>query len=32
METCTTYKEIVDSQGGQGPDVEDLSIDEEGGR
>jgi ATP-binding cassette subfamily B protein len=32
METCDTYKEIVDSQGGQGPDVEDLSIDEEGGR
>ncbi|MCI1901162.1 MAG: ABC transporter ATP-binding protein/permease [Bifidobacteriaceae bacterium] len=32
MNTCETYKEIVDSQGGQGPDVEDLSIDEEGGR
>ena len=32
MGTCDTYKEIVDSQGGQGPDVEDLSIDEEGGR
>ncbi|MCI1936136.1 MAG: ABC transporter ATP-binding protein/permease [Bifidobacteriaceae bacterium] len=32
MQTCETYKEIVDSQGGQGPDVEDLSIDEKGGR
>lgn len=28
METCTTYQEIVESQGGQGPDVEELSIDE----
>lgn len=28
MKTCTTYQEIVESQGGQGPDVEDLSIDE----
>lgn len=32
MRNCSTYKEIVESQGGQGPDVEDLSIDEEGGR
>lgn len=28
MKTCATYQEIVESQGGQGPDVEDLSIDE----
>lgn len=28
MEDCPTYQEIVQSQGGQGPDVEDLSIDE----
>jgi ATP-binding cassette subfamily B protein len=31
MTTCDTYKEIVDSQGGQGPDVEDLSIDDTAG-
>ncbi|WP_297316111.1 ABC transporter ATP-binding protein [uncultured Bifidobacterium sp.] len=28
MQTCTTYQEIVESQGGQGPDVEELSIGE----
>lgn len=32
MATNETYKQIVDSQGGQGPDVEELSIDEEGDR
>ncbi|WP_018143720.1 ABC transporter ATP-binding protein [Alloscardovia criceti] len=29
METCETYREIVESQGGQGPDIESLSIEEE---
>jgi ATP-binding cassette subfamily B protein len=32
MQSNETYKEIVDSQGGQGPDVEDLTIDEGGNK
>lgn len=27
MRTCTAYQEIVESQGGQGPDVESLALD-----
>lgn len=29
METCETYRQIVDSQGGEGPDIESLSIDDD---
>lgn len=29
MKMCETYREIVDSQGGQGPDIEEMSIEEE---